>query len=71
MDASVRDNNDLFQDHLEGKHPEVANNDKFFSNPFSMLSFPSELEAFINQHSSLQVPVIVAPTTVGMELHSQ
>ena len=52
----------LFRDHLEGKHPEVARNDELFSNPFSTLSLPSELEALVSRHSSLRAPIITADT---------
>ena len=61
----------LYRDHVEGKHPEVARNDELFSNPFSTLSLPSELEALVNRHSSLRAPVVVAPSTAAMGPHSQ
>ena len=66
-----RGHDDLFRDHLEGKHPEVARNDELFSNPFSTLSLLSELEGLVNRHSSLRAPVIGAPSTTATEPHSQ
>ena len=61
----------VFQDHLEGEHPEIVRNDVLFSNPFSTLSLPSDLEALVNRHSSLRALVTIAPSTVAAEPHSQ
>jgi hypothetical protein len=59
----------LFRDHIKSKHPEVAHNDELFSNPFSTLSLPSELDGLVNRHSSLRAPASVAPSTAATTPH--
>ena len=59
----------LFRDHITNKHPEVAHSDELFSNPFSTLSLPSELDGLVNRHSSLRAPANVAPSSAATALH--
>ena len=59
----------LFRDHIKNEHPEVAHSDELFSNPFSTLSLPSELDGLVNRHSSLRAPANVAPSSAATTLH--
>jgi hypothetical protein len=55
--------NDLFREHLENKHAEVARNDELISKPSLT---PSQLVSLVNRHGSLRAPVIVKPSTTAV-----
>ena len=61
----------VLREHLRRKHPEVAPNDGFISNPFLTRFSPSALERLVELHSSLREPDIVAPSPVAMAPHVQ
>ena len=60
---------DLFQEHLEDTHPEIAHNDALISEPSLTITQMNDL---VNQHTSLRAPNVVppSPTPESTELHS-
>jgi hypothetical protein len=65
--------NDLFREHLDNDHPEVASKDALIWSPLLARSLPSKLENLLKQHSSFRMPGIVAPSSVvtAAAAHSQ
>ena len=55
--------NDLFPDHLESEHPEVACKDALMSNRSLRRFRPSQLDNLVSRHSSLHISAIVSPST--------
>ena len=58
--------NDLFREHLESKHPEVARMDELISKP-SLLP-PIQLNSPPEWHSSLRAPDIGTPNTIASDV---
>jgi hypothetical protein len=58
---------DLFREHLDSKHPEVARNDALISKPSLT---PFQLDILVNRHTSLRAPVIIAPSPTSTATHS-
>ena len=60
---------DLFREHLEDKHHEVARSDAHISKP-SLTRF--QIDCLVNRHSSLRAPDVAppSPTSETTELHS-
>ena len=60
---------DLFREHLEDKHHEVARSDAHISKP-SLTRF--QIDSLVNRHSSLRAPDVAppSPTSETTELHS-
>ncbi|KAH9162211.1 hypothetical protein EDB89DRAFT_2026567 [Lactarius sanguifluus] len=52
--------NGLFRTHLAKNHPDVALDDALSSDPPSTSPLPLQLDGFVNRHSSLRAPDIVA-----------
>ncbi|KAN0130651.1 hypothetical protein V8E53_011544 [Lactarius tabidus] len=63
--------NDLFREHLDIEHPEVALNDLLIWSPLSPLHSPSKLESRLELHSSLRAPDIAASSPMATAPHSQ
>ena len=60
---------DLFREHLEDKHREVARSDAHISKPSLT---PFQFDSLVNRHSSLRAPDVVPPSPMSesTELHS-
>jgi hypothetical protein len=62
--------NDLFREHIDNEHPEVASKDALIWSPLLARSLPSQLESLLKKHSFLQAPDLVAPSTIVTALNS-
>ena len=63
--------NDLFPEHLDRQHPDVAFKDTLTSNRSLRRLRPSQLDNLVSRHSSLRISAIVAPSTTTTAPHSQ
>ena len=63
--------NDLFREHLDSEHPEVASKDALIWSPLLARSLPSQLESLLKQHISLCPPGIVPSSPMMTAPHSQ
>ena len=63
--------NDLFPEHLDRQHPDVAFKDTLMSNRSLRRLRPSQLDNLVSRHSSLRISAIVAPSTTTTAPHSQ
>ena len=59
--------NDRFREHLENQHPEALRNDRSLESLFTLC--PSD--SFVNKHTHLRAPDVVAPSTSVTAPHSQ
>jgi hypothetical protein len=57
----------IFREHLESEHPEVARNDAHISKP-SLTSL--QIDSLVNRHSFLRAPAIIAPSLKSTAPHS-
>jgi hypothetical protein len=64
-------NNDIFREHLDDEHPEVASKDALIWSPLLARSLPSQLESLLKQHSSLRAPEIVESSPMVTAPYSQ